>query len=232
MGGDYYASNTVSLVLAWIFCLPVLFAVVGVIFSFFQKREGIPWFVSAWMGLFFLWLSPIRYMFFQIIAATAYPVQSFFAFGSLFHPGVFLLVPMAFSILYALGFVLPLFLNFLLVGDRWWRNLLACIAAPILALLGSVIFGFLLPVASGVTTQHLRGDDIIRSTNGPAYIAFTYLVTDIERVDVPRFFARTPMTSRDYLRTHVAMVYLGENQQKEFLEKAYPEIADQSERSQ
>ena len=84
MESDYYASNTVSLVLAWIFCQPVLFAVVGFIFWFFQKHEGIPWFVSAWIGLFFLWLSPIRYMLFQIIAATAYQVQSFFAFFSLF----------------------------------------------------------------------------------------------------------------------------------------------------
>jgi len=232
MGSDYYASNTVSLALAWIFCLPVLFSVIGIIFSLFQKHEGIPWFVSVWIGLCFLWLSPFRYMLFQVIAATAYPVQSWFAFGSLFYPGVFLLVPVAFSILYTLGFALPLFLNLLLVGDRWWRNLLACIAAPILALFGSVIFGFLLPVAAGVTTQHLRGDDIIRSTNGPAYFAFVYLVTDIERVHVPQFFARTPMTSRDYLRTHVAMVYLGKDQQLEFVEKAYPEIGDQLERSQ
>ena len=231
MGSDYYASNTVSLVLAWIFCQPVLFAVVGFIFWFFQKHEGIPWFVSAWIGLFFLWLSPIRYMLFQIIAATAYPVQSFFAFFSLFYSGVFLFVPIEFSILFALGFALPLFLNLLLVGDRWWRNLLACLAAPVLALLGSVIFGFLLPVAAGVTTQHLRADDIIRSTNGPAYFAFVCLLTKID-ADVPPLFAQTPMTPRDYLRTHVAMVYLGKNQQLEFVEKAYPEIAHQLERSQ
>jgi hypothetical protein len=59
-----------------------------------------------------------------------------------------------------------------------------------------------------------------------------YLVTDIERVDVPQFFAQTPMTSRDYLRTHVAMVDLGKNEQLESLEKAYPEIAHRLERSQ
>jgi hypothetical protein len=114
MGSDYYASNTVSLVLAWIFCLPVLFSVILVIFALFQKYEGVPWFVSVWIGLCFLWLSPFRYMLFQVIAAAAYPFQSWFAFGSLFYPGVFLLVPIAFSILYALGFTLPLFLNLLL----------------------------------------------------------------------------------------------------------------------
>ena len=35
-----------------------------------------------------------------------------------------------------------------------------------------------------------------------------------------------------HLRMHVAMVYLSKNEQLEFVEKAYPEIAKQLERSQ
>ena len=230
MNNDYFASNIVSLVLAWIFCVPVLFGIVISIFSFFTKHENVPWFFSAWVGLCFLWLSPIRYMLFQLVTATSYPVQSWFAFGSIFYLGIFILVPLAFSILFVLGFTLPFILVFLIAGggqSPWWRYALASVAAPVFALLGSFLFASLLPMAAGLTTHHLRGEDIIRATNGPAYYVFTYLVSDIEKVDVPPYFDETPRTSQDYLRAHVAATYLSPGEHEDFVEHAYPQIAEE-----
>jgi hypothetical protein len=68
------------------------------------------------VGLCFLWLSPIRYMLFQLVAACSCPVQSWVAFGTMFYPGIFIAVPIAFSILYALGFLVPLFVMLLITG--------------------------------------------------------------------------------------------------------------------
>ncbi len=89
MDNDYFASKVVSLVLAWVLCIPALFAIVGFIFSFFRKQDDVPWLFSAWVGFCFLWLSPIRYMLFQLVAAISYPVQSWFAFLSTFYFGVY-----------------------------------------------------------------------------------------------------------------------------------------------
>lgn len=230
MNNDYFASSILSLVLAWIFAVPILFVIIGLPFTFLTKHEGVPWLFSAWVGLCFLWLSPIRYIFFQLVAASSYPVQSLFAFGSIFYIGIFILVPLAFSILYALGFAVPFGLALLIVvGERppWWRYALAVITAPIFALLGSLLFFLLLPTAVKFTTYHLRGEDLIRSTNGPAYYVFTYLVADIEKVGVPSYFYQTPMTSRDYLRTHVAITYLSPDEHEDFVEHAYPQIAEE-----
>jgi hypothetical protein len=230
MNNDFYASNNVSLVLAWIFAVPFLLTIIGAVLSLFTKQEGVPWVFTAWVGLCFLWLSPIRYMLFQLVAACSYPVQSWFAFGTIFYPGIFIAVPIAFSILYALGFLVPLFLMLLITGFKrppWWRYALAAVAAPVLTLLGSFLFALLLPIAVKFTTHHLRGEDIIRSTNGPAYYVFTYLVTDIEKVDVPSYFDRTPMTSKDYMRTHVAATYLSPVEHEDFVEHAYPQIAEE-----
>jgi hypothetical protein len=235
MNNDYFASHFVSLALSWFFCFPVLFGIAGLIVSMLKKQEGVPWVFSAWVAVCFLWLSPIRYMLFQIVTATSYPFQSWFAFGSIFYLGIFILVPLAFTILFVVGFSLPLFLVYLISGGEkphWWRYALASISAPLLALLGSMLFGLLLPIAAGLTTHHLRGEDIIRATNGPAYYVFAYLVADIERVDVPKYFRLTPRSPEDYLRTHVASFYLSDSEHKEFLEKAYPEIVTQVETDQ
>ena len=59
---------------------------------------------------------------------------------------------------------------------------------------------------------------------------FAYLVADIERVDVPPYFYQTLRTSQDCLWTHVAAMYLSDNDHEQFVEKAYPKIAEELER--
>jgi hypothetical protein len=221
---DPFASNIVSQTLSWIVCIPALLGVVTYIISVFLKQEDIPWWFSTWVGLCFLVLSPIRYMLFQLVTATSYPFQSVFAFFSVCWLGFF--APFAFALLYAIGFGLPLLLTFLIVGrrPRWWRYLLVSLAAPLIAILASVAFGFALPFAA-LTTHWLRAEDVIRATNGPSYYAFSWFAPARAIAAVPPYFPKTPRTARDYLRTHVAFLYLSEREQQRFATLAYPELA-------
>jgi hypothetical protein len=227
MTSDYFASSMISLVLTWIAAIPALLGILCYIFSVFQKHEDIPWFFSVWIGLCFLVLSPIRYMFFLLVAAVGYPFQSGFAFFSVFWLG--LLVPLAFGILYAAGFSGPLFATFWLLGKSVpskKRYLISALAAPLFALIGSLLFSLFLPLAS-LSTHWLRAEDVIRATNGPAYYVFGYFGSSKYLVALPPYASRTPGTVRDLLRCHVAYVYLGERQHSQFLKMAYPEIYEQ-----
>ena len=207
--------------------IPALFGIVAYIFSVFQKHEDIPWVFSAWVGLCFLVFSPIRYMFFQLVAAMSYPFQSVFAFFSIFWLG--LLAPVAFCLLYGVGFGGPLLLVFWLVGTKSLpsklRYLCAGLAAPIIALLGSFIFSLVLPFAA-ISTHALRAEDIIRATNGPAYYVFAYFGSS-SFIALPPYFSETPQTTTDYLRSHVALLYLTNKEHVYFLKMAYPELYEE-----
>ncbi len=227
MTNDYFASSTFSLICAWLFGIPVILGIIGYIFYVFQKHEDVPWFFSAWVGLCFLALSPIRYMFFQIATATSYPFQSVFAFFSVFWLG--LLVPLAFGLLYFVGIGGLLLLTFWTLGTKSQptklRYFTSALAAPVIALIGSLLFSLLLPFAS-LSTHWLRAEDVIRATNGPAYYVFGYFGSSRAMVALPPYVSQTPETTRDLLRCHVAYVYLGESQHAYFLKMAYPAIYD------
>lgn len=221
---DHFASSTVSVILSWLAVVPVVLALFGYILSLFRKHEGIPWLFSTWVGVCFLVLSPARYMFFQLVTAISYPFQSFFALTSLFWLAI--LTPFAFCFLYAVGIGLPLFLVMLMLGNRprWWRYVLASATAPLVATIGTLVFSFALPFAA-LSTHWLRAEDVIKATDGPAYFAFAFVPQGL--VALPPYSPKTPATTKDYLRSHVALIYLGKSEHDFFLHEAYPELYDE-----
>jgi hypothetical protein len=225
MPNDYFASSTFSLILAWVFSIPALLGIVAYIFSVFEKHEG-PWIFSAWVGLCFFVISPIRYIFFQLVAATSYPFQSVFAFFSIFW--LALLVPFAFCLLYAVGFGGPLLIVYWILGTKSQpsrvRYFVSGLAAPVVALIGALLFSLVLPFAA-ITTHWLRAEDVIRATNGPAY--YVFLGQSPGMIALPPYFAQTPKTNRDYLRSHVALLYLNDKEHVYFLKMEYPELYDE-----
>jgi S1-C subfamily serine protease len=221
MNSDPFASNMVSLVLAWIVAIPILIRLVTAVLPFFEKRSNVPWLLTAWVALCFILLSPVRYIVFQIVLANSYLFQSWYAFLSTFFLFTFFIVPLAASVLYAIGFFLPWLAVVSIIGDRpsWWRWLLGALAAPPIALVGSIVFSLVLPFAA-LTTHWCRAEDVIGATNGPAYYAF--MAVNRMLAPVPDYYERTPGTFRDYLRCHVAFYYLSESEQQRFLNLAYP----------
>lgn len=226
MTNDYFASSTASLILAWVFSIPALLWIVAYILSVFEKYEGVPWIFSAWVGLCFLVFSPIRYIFFLLVAATSYPFQSVFALFSIFWLG--LLVPFAFCLLYAVGFGGPLLIVYWILGTKSQpsrvRYFVSGLAAPVVAFIGTLFFSLVLPFAA-ISTHGLRAEDVIRATNGPAY--YVFLGQSRGMIALPPYFANTPQTNRDYLRSHVALLYLTDKEHVYFLKMAYPDLYDE-----
>jgi len=73
-------------------------------------------------------------------------------------------------------------------------------------------------------THGLRGEDVIRATNGPAYYTFAALVPPAF-VALPPHFDNTPQPTKNILRAHVALLYFCDRERERFIEKAYPKIA-------
>jgi hypothetical protein len=90
MPNDHFASSLVSLILSWIFALPMLLGAIALIFAVFKKHEEVPWLFSVWVGLCFLVFGPIRYLFFLLTMAGSYIFQSGLAFLTVFATGLFI----------------------------------------------------------------------------------------------------------------------------------------------
>ena len=229
MTNDYFASSTISLILSWIFFVPVLLGTVAFIFSIFRNHEDVPWAFSVWLGLCFFILSPVRYTLFQVVMAESYLFQSTTAFLVSLTTLAIFLVPLAFGLLYTVGIGLPLVCVVWLSGRKTQpsrlRYVSVALVAPFIFLFGSILFSFVLPFAS-ITTHALRAEDIIRASNGPAYYVFACL-TPRGMVALPPYISKTPQTTRDHLRSHVALMYLTNREHVYFLEKAYPELRDE-----
>lgn len=226
MTNDYFESSTLSVILSWALSIPALLGIVAYIFSVFEKHDGVPWIFSAWVGLCFLVFSPIRYILFLLVAAASYPHQSVFAFISVFWLG--LLVPIAFCLLYAVGFGGPLLFVYWILGIKSQptrlRYFASALAAPVVAFIGTLLFSVALPFAA-ITTHALRAEDVIRATNGPAH--YVFLGQSRGMIALPPYFTRTPQTNRDYLRTHVALLYLSGKEHVRFLKIAHPGLYDE-----
>jgi hypothetical protein len=226
MTNDYFASSTLSLILSWVFSIPALLGIIAYIFSIFVKHEGVSWIFSTWVGLCFFVFSPIRYIFFLLVAATSYPFQSVFAFFSIFW--LALLVPIAFCLLYAIGFGGPLLIVYWILGTKSQPSRLhyfvSGLAVPVVAFIGMLVFSLALPVAA-ISTHALRAEDVIRATNGPAY--YVFLSQSKGMIALPPYFDKTPQANRDYLRSHVALLYLTDKEHVYFLKIEYPELYDE-----
>lgn len=228
MTNDYFASSTLSLVLSWVFSIPTLLGIVALIFVIFKKHEDMPWFFSVWLGLCFLIISPVLYILFQLVLVISYLFQSTTTFLVSIVTLTVFLVPLAFSLLYAVGIGIPLFGVFWLLGTKSppskLRYVSVALAAPIIFLIGSLLFSLAQPVAA-ISTHALRAEDVIRATNGPAYYVFGLVQQGF--VALPPYISKTPQTMKDCLRSHVAFLYLTNREHVYFLEKEYPELKDE-----
>ena len=228
MPRDYFASDTLHLVLTWVAGVPALLAVLSLTFDLFKRQEGSPWLLTAWTGLCFILFSPMRYALFLLVAAAGYPFQSWSAFWSSWLLGI--LVPIPFMLLVMVGIILP-YMGVMWIARverwaKWARYALAALLSPLAALLGSICFVLLLPYGS-LVTHWLRAEDVIRATNGPAYYVFSWFGSSRAVVSLPKYIDKTPGGSQDLLRCHVASTYLSDDEHVRFVRLSYPAIYDE-----
>jgi len=226
---DYFQSHTLSIVLTWLFSIPLIIALIGTTISFiFEKIEGISRFYILWLVICILLFSPVRYILLQIFIAISYPFQSFRACITTFILAVY--IPIVFGILYAICFALPMLVTCAIVGFkdtfskvRLW---LSALAAPIIFIIASYLFYLVLPYAA-YSTHWLYTKDVIRATNGPPEYFYRYVVEPMAlEIRFPMYVKEIGfdnLSPKERLRSHVAMVYLGEKQFTFFVYKSYPE---------
>jgi len=225
---DYFQSHTLSIVLTWLFSIPLIIGLVGLVLGFiFEKTEGVPRLFVIWLVICFVLLSPLRYILLQLFVGIAYPFQSFRALLSTIVLALY--IPIVFGILYTIGIVLPFLGILAIVGFkeaiskiRLW---LSALAAPIIFFIASYLFFWVLPYAA-YSTHWLKARDVIRATNGPSKYFYTYVVEPFGFITFPRYVEEMGfdnLSSKERLRSHVAIIYLGEKEFTYFVYKSYPE---------
>jgi hypothetical protein len=144
---------------------------------------------------------------------------------SLFYPIVWLII-IAFGLLFWLSVYLPAVFGaavMLKPRSSKRRYILPTLLSPVVAIVSSVLFSLGLPLAAK-SVHFLRADDVIGATNGPACYAYKYVVTIPPAIAFsPPYVSETPGTTNDYLRSHVAWLYLSDSEHAHFLKLAYPE---------
>jgi hypothetical protein len=230
VNSDPFASNTLSMVLAWIFATPVILTVIagGVEMLFSRVDEAVPrWFV-VWMTLCILVLSPFRYIVLQLIVGSSYAVQSVGAFFSLLALGAY--VPIVFGLLYFIGVGLPLVLT-LRVAFGSLKNpkatkgrlVVGSVIAPLNAVGGYLAFFWLLQYAA-FTVHWLQADDVIGATNGPAAVVYSLVLKHFTPLPVKGYYTEVSNTDREMLRNHVASFYLGWRAEAGYVRLSYLDL--------
>jgi hypothetical protein len=224
-----FESSTLSLILSWIFCIPIIIGIIAFIIQLFLKQEGVPWLFSAWLGICLLLFSPARYLIFQVAIGTSFMVQSLGAFISVFLLALY--VPIIFGILYFIGIGLPLIPTMAILKNQermtFMRGLAASIVLPVSCIICSYLFYWALPIA-GKTVNWVNVKDVIKATNGPPALIYHYFTSPFTPTIVPGFFEDTPKKDIDFLRCHVAAVYLSEKKLGYFVKYQYPEIYEKA----
>ncbi len=229
MQPEVFESSTFSLIISWIVCLPIILGIIAWFLGLFAKQEGVPWIFSAWLGICLLVFSPARYLLFQVVLASSYMVQSFGAFVSVFILAIY--VPIVFGILYFIGIGLPVLPIMAMLKNKkrmtFGRGLAASIVLPIACIISSFLFYWALPFA-GKTVGWLKVKDVIKATNGPPALIFKYFSSQLTPTRMPRFFYETPKEDIDFLRCHVASIYVSDKKLGYFLKHQYPEIYEKA----
>jgi hypothetical protein len=229
MHPDVFESSTLSLILSWVFCLPIIFSIVTLILGLFAKQEGIPWVFSAWLGVCLLIFSPARYLLFQVALASSYMVQSFGSFISVFLLAIY--IPIVFGILYSIGIGLPLLPVMAILKNQeritFGRGLAASVVLPISCIICSILFYWALPIA-GNTVGWLKVKDVMKATNGPPALIYKYFTSPFTPTILPGFFDDTPRKDIDLLRCHVAAVYISDKKLGYFVKHQYPDIYEKA----
>lgn len=230
MAADPYASGTISLVLAWMFSIPVILSLVGggVGILFEKTNDDVPRWFLVWLVLCVLVLSPFRYIVLLMVIGTAYPVQSLGAAISVFPLAFY--VPIVFGLLCLAGFVLPLLLTLAIAFQGLAspvvtksRLLLGALVAPVNMVGGYILFFWLLTYA-GMTVHWLRGEDVIGATNGPALFIYEHGLKYGLPLPVAGHYQNVTQSDQDMLRNHVASFYLGNQPEAKYVKQAYPSL--------
>lgn len=225
MQPEIFESSTLSLILSWILCIPIIIGIIIFILGLFTKHEGVPWLFSAWLGVCLLLFSPARYLIFQVALGTSYTAQSLGAFISVLPLSFY--VPIIFGILYFIGIGLPLLLTMAILKNQnritFGRGIAASIVLPVSCIVCSFLFYWALPIA-GKTVSWLSVKDVMKATNGPPALVYKYFTFPFTPTLVPGFFEDTPQKDIDFLRCHIASVYVSDKKRGYFLKHQYPDI--------
>lgn len=172
-----------------------------------------------------LFLSPARYLLFQCILGFSYIVQSWRALFSTFWLSLY--VPIVFGILYFIGVGLPFLPISFIIGKSdnvsFDKGVILAIVFPIICLISTFLFFFILPYAAW-TIRWVNPNDVIKATNGPAAVVYRYVTSPYSPTMLPEIFEQTPQKDIDLLRCHVAAIYLGNQEFWYFLKLQYPNI--------
>ena len=195
--------------------------------TLFEKQEDFPRIFTIWLLICIILFSPLRYTFFQLQLAIAYPYQSVAGFFTTILLGLY--IPIVFGILFVIGLGLPSLFVFLIAQKKEqlskWRIFLAGIAAPFIFLIFSFVYYNVLPYAA-YSTHWLGAKEIIRTTNGPSYYFYKYAVEPFTPLQFPGFtfdIGLENMNTKERLRAHIVAVYCGNKQYWYYVSKAYPD---------
>jgi hypothetical protein len=228
MNYPFFDSSLLSTILSWLFAIPTIayFLLAWIPLLTEKNKDYPPRLYLTWLVICVFIFSPFRYIIFQVVTATSYPVQSFGAFFSTLWLSLY--VPLVFGLLYLLTSIVPT-LSLLLLSPKQGQGIglvkgLAWILIfPFACMLSSLIFFTALPSTSK-TLGPSSARDIIKATNGPAAVVFKYLVKPFGPISLPEFFELTPKTDKDMIRCHVANTYLSKIGFGFFVAKQYPDI--------
>jgi len=227
MTPDPFASSTWATVLSWFSAISVLLCLLGGISGAALKsatvRDRILW---AWIALYTLALTPVRYMLFQVIAAVSYPWQSIRAFIS--SIGLSVYVPIIFAALAVLTVGVPIFVARKIAGPsarpRMTRLVLAAVVFPFLCLLGSWFY-YSIGLPLGARSVHwLHPGDVLRAANGPTYLVFKYVAMPLTPLSFPVPGDQLPSSDLALLRLHIASTYMNARKEAWVLMTAYPDL--------
>ncbi|KAB2833748.1 MAG: hypothetical protein F9K48_07765 [Candidatus Brocadia sp.] len=225
MNYDPFPSHIISQILSWVAAIPLIIAIFATFFHFFLKKKEFPRFLTVWLGICLLVFSPARYMVFQMAGGFSYPFQSFTAL--LCTSILVTYVPIVFGILYAIGVGLPLFVSLLIFAKdtaiKKWKLAMWALVLPILFCIGSFLFYKVLPLAAW-SIRWVNPSDVIKATNGPTFYIYKYFAMMGTPHSMPSYFEKTPGRVDDFLRCHVASLYLSRKGENYFIKKQYPEI--------
>ena len=222
---DPFASGPIATTLAWLATVGTL-AYAGVfLFGFLVEKKDMARPFKIWLVLCLAFLTPARYIFFQIVASETFAVQSFSAFFSTFILALY--VPIVFGVLYFIGIGIPLGVTVLVLGDEDRRDagryVGAVVVLPIVCLLASWLFHLALPLAAK-TVRWLPAEHVIKATNGPAALVFDHIAAPFSPLILPKYFELTPKDAKAVRRSHVAALYLDATEEARFVKSAYPEV--------
>lgn len=229
MNSDCFQSHTISLILSWVFPIPITIILVAYFFIFLAKTKEhfYPLAFSIWIMICVILFSPFKYIVFQTILAESYAVQSFYAFFTSWVLAFYL--PFVLGVLYGIGLVLPIFGIAAIAGyyaTSKTRLLLAAVAAPFLLFIGKTLFFLILPYVA-FSVHWLSTEDVIKATNGLTEYYYRYgehwETQRSLKQHIPDVLLKK-LTPKELLRLHVASVYLSKKQQDYYISKEYPEL--------